>query len=131
MLHHSPSYLYDMPIYKKAIEIFSLSRKISSYLNYDLAALKVDGTEDKHIYFSGDIVQQSESLVPEIIKAEEERFSEKKYIHIASVNRLTNLLFKNCMRLEQSNSNGKDFLPILRHELKKFRKIQQHWMLGL
>ena len=131
MLHHSPSYLNDMPIYKKAIEIFSLSRKISSYLNYDLSALKVDGTEDKHIYFSGDIVQQSESLVPEIIKAEEERFSEKKYIHIASVNRLTNLLFKNCLRLEQSNSNGKDFLPILRHELKKFRKIQQHWMLGL
>lgn len=123
--------MYDLPIYKKAIDIFSISRKISCYLNYDLAALQVDGTEDKHIYFSGDIVQQSVSLVPEIIKAEEERFSEKKYTHIASIKHLTNLLFKNCMRLEQSNSNGKDFLPILRHELNKFRKIQKHWMLGL
>jgi hypothetical protein len=33
--------------------------------------------------------------------------------------------------LEKSNSNGKDFLPILRQELKKFRKLQRHWMLTL
>ena len=55
MLYTAPSHLNELPIYKKALEIFSLSRKISSYLNYDLAPLKVDGTEDEHIYFSGDI----------------------------------------------------------------------------
>jgi hypothetical protein len=131
MLYTAPPYLLDLPIYKKALEIFSLSRRISSYLNYDLAPLKVDGTEDKHIYFSGDIVMQSESLVPEIIKAEVEQFSDKKYQHIETVNRLTNLLDKNCKRLEKSNSNGKEFLPILRQELKKFRKLQRHWMLTL
>lgn len=131
MLYTAPSHLLDLPIYKKALEIFSLSRKISSYLNYDLALLKVDGTEDEHIYFSGDIVMQSESIVPEIIKAEVEQFSDKKYQHIATLNRLTKLLDKNCLRLEKSNSNGKDFLPILRQELKKFRKLQRHWMLTL
>ena len=67
MLYTTPSHLPNMPIYKKALEIFSLSRKISSYLNYDLSVLTPDGKEDKHIYFSGDIVQQSESLAPEII----------------------------------------------------------------
>ena len=131
MLYTTPSHLSDLPIYKKALEIFSLSRKISSYLNYDLAPLRVDGTEDEHIYFSGDIVQQSESLVPEIIKAEFARFSEKKHTHVASVKRLTNLLYKNSYRLEHANSNGKDFLPILRKELKKFRKLQYHWTLTL
>ncbi len=131
MLYTAPSHLLDLPIYKKALEIFSLSRKISSYLNYDLAPLKVNGTEDKHIYFSGDIVMQSESIVPEIIKAEVEQFSDKKHQHFARVNRLAKLLDKNCLRLEKSNSNGKDFLPILRQELKKFRKLQRHWMLTL
>jgi hypothetical protein len=131
MLHYSPSYLNELPIYRKALEIFSLSRKISSYLNYDLAPLNFDGTEDKNIYFSGDIVQQSESLVPEIIKAEEERFTENKHRHVATVERLTFLLNKTCKRLEHCNSNGKDFLPILRKELKKFRKLQRHWMLTL
>ncbi len=131
MLHTTPSHLPDLPIYNKALEIFSLSRKISNYISFDLMPLQPDGSEDEHIYFSGDIVQQSESLLPEIIKAEVAPFFEKKHKHAATVSRLTNLLYKNCKRLEHCNSNGKDFLPILRKELKKFRQLQRYWLLTL
>lgn len=131
MLSNTPSNLSDLPIYKKAIEIFTLSQNISMYLNHDLSALKNDGSEDSNIYFSGDIVQQSVSLAPEILNAELERYSEKKHKHIASLKRLTNMLYKNSFRLEYSNSNGKDFLPILRSELKKFKQLQRSWMLTL
>ena len=65
-MYTTPSHLYNSPIYTKALEIFSLTRKISHYLNYDLSKLKTDGTEDENVYFSGDIVQQSELLGPEI-----------------------------------------------------------------
>ncbi len=131
MLTNTPSNLSDLPIYKKAIEIFALSQNISMYLTHDLSALRSDGTEDSNIYFSGDIVQQSVSLAPEIVNAELERFSDKKHKHIASLKRLTNMLYKNSYRLECSNSNGKDFLPILRSELKKFKQLQRSWMLTL
>lgn len=126
-----PSHLPEMPLYKKAIEIIILSRSISTYLNQDLAYLKPDGSEDNDIYFSGDIVQQSSSLAPEIVNAEMERHSDKKYKHIASLERLTNLLYKNCKRLEKSQSNGKEYLPILRRELRKFRRLQHTWMMTL
>jgi len=118
-------------LYKKAQEIFALSRNISDYFAHDLAALKEDGSENDHIYFTGDIVQQSVNLAPEILKAESQLFSEAKQKHAASVARLTNLLYKNCERLEHSNSNGKEFLNLLRYELKKFRKLQRTWMLTL
>ena len=131
MLSNTPSNLSDLPIYKKAIEIFALSQSISMYLNHDLSSLKSDGSEDSNIYFSGDIVQQSVSLAPEIVNAELERYSERKHKHIASLKRLTNMLYKNSYRLEDSNSNGKDFLPILRSELKKFKQLQRSWMLTL
>ena len=131
MIYSTPSHLYNTPIYTKALEIFSLTRKISHYLNYDLSNLKTDGTEDENVYFSGDIVQQSELLGPEIIKAEIEYFRDRKQKHADRVERLTKLLYKNCKRLEQSNSNGKDFLPILKRELKMFRKLQRNWMLTL
>ena len=108
-----------------------MSRSISTYLSQDLAYLHDDGTEDANIYFSGDIVQQSVSLAPEIINAELERSSDKKHKHVASVRQLTNRLYKNCKRLETSNSNGKDYIPILRKELKTFRKLQNSWMLTL
>jgi hypothetical protein len=131
MSSHAPLHLHDTPIYKKAMEIFAISQNISVYLNQDLSGLKEDGSEDINIYFSGDIVQQSVSLVPEIVNAELERYSERKHKHIASLKRLTNLLYKNSYRLERSNSNGKDFLPVLRAELRKFKKLQRHWMLSL
>ncbi len=131
MLHNTPPNLSDLPIYRKALEIFALSQSISSYLQDDLAPLKEDGTEDSNIYFSGDIIQQSVSLAPEIANAELERYSERKHKHIASLKQLTNLLYKNSYRLERSNSNGKDFLPILRNELRKFKKLQRSWMLTL
>ncbi len=131
MSNNTPVNLSELPIYKKAVEIFNISQNISSYLNADLAPLKEDGTEDGHIYFTGDIVQQSISLVPEIEKAQRERFSDRKHRHLASLKQLTNLLYKNSYRLEKSSSNGKEFLPILRREIRKFKKLQSSWMLTL
>jgi hypothetical protein len=131
MLTNTPLNLSELPIYQKALDIFALSQNISTYLNDDLSSLQFDGSEDNNIYFSGDIVQQSVSLAPEILNAELERHSERKHKHVASLRRLTNRLYKNSYRLEKSNSNGKDFLPILRSELKKFKKLQSSWMLTL
>lgn len=131
MLPNIPSHLSDLPIYRKAMEIYILSRSISSYIQYDLSGLRPDGTENNDIYFAGDIIQQSVSLGPEIVNAELERYSDKKHKHLESIQRLTNLLYKNSNRLEQSSSNGKDFIPILRSEIKKFKKMQRYWMLTL
>lgn len=131
MLHNIPSHLSESPLYQKAMEIIVLSRSISAYISQDLEYLRPDGSEDSHIYFSGDIVQQSASLAPEIVNAELERYSDKKHKHVASVERLTNRLYYNCLRLMHCNSNGKDYLPILRSELKNFKQLQKVWMLTL
>lgn len=113
------------------MDIIVLSRSISTYLNQDLVYLNTDGSEDAYIYFTGDIIQQSTNLAPEIINAERERYSDKKHQHLETLDRLTHRLYNNCKRLEHSKSNGKDFLPILRGELRKFRKLQRNWMLTL
>ncbi|OBX22058.1 MULTISPECIES: hypothetical protein [Bizionia] len=131
MITHISSSLFHSPLYQKAMDIITLSRSISTYLSQDLSGLHDDGSENAFIYFSGDIVQQSVSLAPEIAKAEEARYSENKYKHIASVKRLTYLLNKNIKRLEKCNSNGKDYLPLLRSELKKFKQLQHTWTLTL
>lgn len=118
-------------LYHKAIDISVLSQSISQYFVEDLNGLNEYGKEHNYIYFTGDMIQQSTSLAPEILKAEQKSFQEEKYRHIASVEKLTNLLYKNCERLENINSNGKDFLPMLRKELKKFKKLKRTWMLTL
>jgi hypothetical protein len=130
MYQNSKSY-FNSAIYKKAQEIGTLSRHISSYLNSDLASLYENGQENPNIYFSGDIVQHSISLSTELSKAEESSFSDKKYFHARTLEWLTYRLFQNCKRLEHCSSNGRDFLFILKKELKKFKKLQKQWMLTL
>ena len=119
------------PFYIKAQEIFTLSRGIASYVIEDITFRDPHNHEDPTLYLTGDIIQQSVALGPEILKAEQQLFQEEKYKHIASVERLSKLLYVNCKRLEKTHSNGKDFLPILRKELKKFRRLQNTWMLTL
>ena len=129
MLSASHNRRMPSPIYSKALEIFTISRHISYYMTDELAVLREDGQEDPAIYFGGDIVQQSINLAPEILKAENEPFSDNKYKHAASVNRLIERLNRSCERLEKVSSNGRDFLPILKKEINKFRKLQRTWML--
>lgn len=118
-------------LYKQALEILQLSRSISNYFVHDLASLQANGRENPYIYFTGDIIRQSDSLAPEIIKAENQAFQDDRIKYALSLRRLTNHLYKNCERLEKSESNGKDFLILLRKELKKFKHLQNRWMMSL
>ena len=120
-----------LAFYKKAVEIGSLSKIISNYLRADLSVLKPNGREDLNVYFSGDIIRQSDSLAPEIMKAEQEPFSEQKQKHAETLKWLTNRLFFNCSRLEKCNSDGREFISILSKELHKFKKLQKNWMLTI
>lgn len=119
------------PVYTKSIEISHLARHISSYLVHDLAHLERNGKEDPHVYITGDIIQQSISLGPEILKAENHPFQDEKHKYATSVQQLSNRLYNSCKRLQNSNSNGKDFLPLILNELRKFRKLQYTWRLTL
>lgn len=118
-------------LYKKALEILSLSRNISNYLVHDLAPLQNNGNENPHIYFTGDIIRQSDALVPKIISAENQVFQDDRIRHATSLFHITNRLYKHCERLEQSESNGKEFLILLRKELRKFKHLQRSWRMTL
>lgn len=128
---HSNQIDFYKIFFTKAEEIYLLSKKISDYLSVDLSGLKSNGLESPNIYFSGDIVQQSSSLSKEIIKLQQTTILEKKYAHALTLRWLTYRLLQNCKRLEKCDSNGKDFMPVLKKELKKFKKLYSNWILTL
>ncbi|MUP44235.1 hypothetical protein E0K83_00560 [Gramella sp. BOM4] len=118
-------------LYEKAKEIRNISRRISDYLLPDMECLNENGQENKHIYFTGDILRQSNSLIAHINKAETEFFQDNRHKYVASVQILTERLYRTCERLENYNSNGREFLQILQKELLKFRRLQRVWRLTL
>jgi len=120
-----------LSFYNKAVKIGSISKMISDYLNTDLSTLKLDGTEDINIYFLGDIIRQSSFLAAYIKKINQEVFSEQRYHYANNIKLLTKKLLINCKRLENCNSDGSEFLSILKTELRRFNIIQKKWLLTI
>lgn len=119
------------PIYEKALEILSLSRNISQYLHYEMEPLSYDGTEHPSIYLTGDIILHSNFLGNSILEAENEILSENRDKHLTAIAKWTYRLHKNCERLEQHSVNGKEFIHLLKHEVRRFRILHRKWMLTL
>lgn len=119
------------PIYNKALEILSLSRNISQYLNYEMSTLKYDGQEHPAIYLTGDIILHSNFLGHSILNAENEVLSENRDKHLSAIEKWTYRLHKNCERLENQSEYGKDFIRLLKYEVRRFRVLQRKWMLTL
>ena len=119
------------PIYNKALEILSLSRNISQYLNYEMSTLKHDNREHPAIYLTGDIILHSNYLGDSILDAENEILSENREKHLTAIEKWTYRLHKNCERLEKQSDYGKDFIRHLKYEVRRFRVLQRKWMLTL
>lgn len=118
-------------LYNKAREILLLSRHVSDFYLYDFSALEPNGKEHPYVYFTGDIIRQSNSLVPEILKAENQPLQDDRLRYAYSLQLLTNRLYKTCEHLEKAESNGKDFILHFRKEVKKFKSLQHKWMMSL
>jgi len=131
MILSSFSNRYQSPLYYKSLEIFQLAQHISNYLSDDLSPLKSNGEENQEVYLTGDIVQQSFSIGPHILKAEKQPFQDEKHRHVISALLLSNKLYRSCKKLEHVNSNGKEYLPIILKEIKRFRKSLHQWLTAL
>ncbi len=124
-------HLHYPPFYHKALEILTLSRHMSYLYCEDLIGPEPNSPEHEKIYFTGDIIQQSCKLAPEILRAENQTYAEDKRRHAKRVSVLIKNLFFTCDRLEDSPIKAKEFLPLFRKELKQFRKLQRTWALML
>ena len=60
---------YNSKFYNKSLEIKKISKKISDYIIFELSN-STDYSKNTILFFSGDIVQQSDIISEEIIKAQ-------------------------------------------------------------
>jgi hypothetical protein len=121
---------YNSKFYNKSLEIKKISKKISDYIIFELSN-STDYSKNTILFFSGDIVQQSDIISEEIIKAQVSLISENKNSHIKTIQWLIFRLMQTCKRIENSSSNSKDYISILVKEINKFKLLKKSWLLTL
>ncbi|WP_255462740.1 hypothetical protein [Galbibacter sp. BG1] len=120
-----------LPVYKKAIHIFKLSRQIVEYLRGDTSVLELHKSQNQKDIYSDKLIMTSLGLAPKIAMAETSPDLNVKLASLSSLEQTTAALIQYCEKLELKSGKGKEFLHLLRTEIKKFGHLQSKWAVSI
>ena len=123
--------LNQLVIYKKSIDIFKLSRRVAAYITDDKDLISMYRSGSRSDNYADNLVLNAFRLVPKIVETEGQQNADLKLKYAKSLRYYIDLLYKNCLQLENTKIQGKEFVKLLRTELKTFRKIHRHYVNSL
>ena len=125
---HNLSQLY---IYQKAIDIFKLSRQVAAYITDDKDVISMYRSGKKADNYADNLVMNAFRLVPKIAETEEQENPGTKLKYAKSLRYFIDRLYQDCLKLESAKINGRDFVRMLRRELKHFKKAHKLYVNSL
>lgn len=131
MLITGNSNLNHSIIYKKSITIFKLSRSVASYITDDKDVVSMYRSGDKSDNYADNLVMNAFRLVPKVVETETQESPSVKLKYAKSLRYFIDRLYQDCLHLEHSKIQGKDFVIMLRKELKSLRKIHRLYVNSL
>jgi len=123
MFNTQKSNISELIIYKKALAIFQLSRRVAAYITDDkdvISMYKSGSISDK---YADNLVMNAYRLVPKIVETEIQGNKNLKLELAKSLRYFIERIYKDCLKLESIKIQGKDFVRLLRKELKKLQVI--------
>lgn len=123
--------LKNLPVYRQALELRTMSREIASFVTYnkDLLTLYKSNSLRDHI---ADSLLTDAILIPQQIARAERTTSALNRQHCVNfINVMTQNLTSYCMGLEKDGVREREYLDLLRQELKSFRRAFKLWRRNL
>ncbi len=116
-----------IPVYQKALELREISMAIASYVSINRDVLKRYHSNSLRDNIANSLVIDTVLIPEQIAQAElsqshAERINSATFIHIMIRN-----INSYCLGLEKDGVNEKEYLNLLRTEIKSFRKSFTKW----
>ncbi len=131
MGHSVQHSLNQLSIYQKSLDIFNLSRNIASYVTHDKSMMAMCTSHKLSDQFADSIVMNSLGLVPKIVETEIQENPHLKLKHAISLRYFIDGIYQDCLRLEKTKINGKDFVRMLRRELLLLKRMHRRYVKSL
>ena len=117
----------NIPVYQKALELGKMSRAIASYVSYNKDILKLYQSNSHRDNIAGSLLTDT-ILIPEKIALVENSSS---YSERTRTLTFINIMIRNinsyCTGLEKDGVKEKEYLNLLRTEIKSFRRSYKKW----
>ncbi|MFK5958552.1 MAG: hypothetical protein QM495_06725 [Lutibacter sp.] len=131
MFNSSEQNISQLVIYKKSLDIFKLSRSVASYVTDDKDMILMYRSGNKSDNYADNLVMNAYRLVPKIVEVETQNSKSLKLKLAKSLRFFIERIYQDCMKLESTKIQGKDFVQLLINELKHLRKIHKIYVNSL
>lgn len=118
----------QLPVYKKALDIFQVSRGIAYALSERDHVLEMEYSTRENEKVAGLLVSTSLRLFPELAAIQNATNKENILKRANKIRRSARLLLAKCRFIEKQGIKEKEFLRLLRSEINQFDKLFGEWL---
>lgn len=123
--------LSTLPVYRKAMDLCLISREIVGYITYNKDLLNLYKSNSLRDIIADSLLTDA-ILIPQKIELAERSDSHSiRTSTIMHINIMTKNILSYCMGLEKDGLKEKEYLNLLREEIKIFKKSYKLWKRSL
>ncbi len=120
-----------LPIYQKSLEIRDISSAMASYFSNDSTFFKLKKTASLRENIARSLFTDSNLISQQIQQAATSSSYETRMQSVSFINIITRNLASYCNGLDYDGVKEKEYVNLLRRELKSFRKSFKQWRKSL
>ena len=127
----TPGSVNSLPIYKKSLDLYDLSKAIASYFSYNKDVFSLKSSTSFRDNLSESLLTDSQMITKEIEIAFRSNSHTAKMKSLTFINIMTRNILAYCNGLERDGVKEKEYLNLLRTEIKTFRSSFKNWRKSL
>ena len=123
-----PSNTNQTPVYRKALEIFRLSRAMAVHFTQDRHVLEMSISACPKSRYAGDLINESLQLAPGVASIATAKNYSSRLERVRNIRKASKSLKLLCKNLEFSGVRESEFLVLLKKEIHLFDKMIADWI---
>lgn len=123
--------LQKLPVYKKAVELYTLSRKLTSYITHNKELNELYMATDPSEQDLEIMIVESLGLAPSIALVQTAREESKRQYYINKLKHAITKLNYRLQAVKSRNHRDHDYLNLFKRELQHFQLLLQQWSLSV
>jgi len=119
--------LRTVPVYRKALELCAMSREIASYVTFNKDLLKLYKSNSLRDIIADSLLTDAILIPQKIAQTEFSLSHDEKLRNVSYINIMIKNINSYCTGLERDGVKEKEYLNLLRQEIKSFRRSFKKW----
>ena len=117
----------SLPIYRKSLDLYDLSKAIASYFSYNKDLFSLQGSNSFRDNLSESLLTDAGMITKELELAFTTSSYTAKMKSLTFINIMTRNILAYCNGLERDGVKEREYLNLLRSEIKTFRRSFKNW----